>query len=44
MLGTFSHADIALGCALRFIGEAHPSVRCAPCDRAMRKKSHRLFT
>ncbi|KYF60081.1 glutathione S-transferase [Sorangium cellulosum] len=24
--GAFSHADIAVGCALRFIGEAHPSV------------------
>lgn len=26
LLGSFSHADIALACALRFIGEAHPSV------------------
>jgi glutathione S-transferase len=26
LLGTFSHADIALACALRFIGEAHPAL------------------
>lgn len=26
LLGSFSHADIALGCALRFVGEAHPSL------------------
>ncbi|AUX41607.1 glutathione S-transferase [Sorangium cellulosum] len=26
LLGAFSHADIALGCALRFLGEAHPSL------------------
>jgi glutathione S-transferase len=24
--GTFSHADIAVGCALRFVGEAHPAL------------------
>ncbi|WP_437680816.1 glutathione S-transferase family protein [Sorangium sp. So ce131] len=26
LLGAFSHADIALGCALRFLNEAHPSL------------------
>lgn len=26
LLGAFSHADIALACALRFIGEAHPAL------------------
>ncbi len=25
-LGAFSHADIAVACALRFVGEAHPSL------------------
>ncbi|XYI00155.1 glutathione S-transferase family protein [Sorangium sp. So ce1128] len=25
-LGAFSHADIAVACALRFLGEAHPSL------------------
>ncbi|WP_437280300.1 glutathione S-transferase family protein [Sorangium sp. So ce375] len=25
-LGAFSHADIAVGCALRFVGEAHPAL------------------
>lgn len=25
-LGVFSHADVAVACALRFVGEAHPSL------------------
>ncbi|MDP9149202.1 MAG: glutathione S-transferase family protein, partial [Myxococcota bacterium] len=28
-LGGFSHADIAVACALRFVGEAHPTILAA---------------
>jgi glutathione S-transferase len=40
-LGTFSHADIAVACALRFVGEAHPSLWTARDYPAIAADAHR---
>jgi glutathione S-transferase len=41
-LETFSHADIAVTCALRFVGEAHPAIVQAKPHPALAAHAHRF--
>jgi glutathione S-transferase len=41
-LEAFSHADIAVTCALRFVGEAHPSIVQAKPRPALAAHAHRF--